>query len=330
MKRRIGETETAGRGDGVRRRRPLPPGGAGFTLIELLVVIAVIAVLVATLLPSLARAREAGRRAACMGHMHQVQTAWHLYAADHDDRIVNGEAWTPSMPEKVPNYGRPWLTDSIGANGFSSAESARKAMTRGALATYVGDVRAYLCPGRYRHRPIGWDSGMRWFSSYAVLWPMNVSSPEEWVKWDHGFRLRYDVGRTVLYVRKTSELVDPGPSVRAVFIDRGRGGGIGYGVGGGSGIWDRRSPNNHTYGPPVHHSDGTNLSFADGHVEHWKWSEPETVALGRWYADHYVTENYPPGLEPPPPPKADGPDYVRFFRVQWGKWPVSLYGNPTQ
>ena len=62
----------------------------GFTLIELLVVIAVIAVLMGILMPALNRAREQGKRAACLSHLKQMQLAWTLYADENDGRIVCG------------------------------------------------------------------------------------------------------------------------------------------------------------------------------------------------------------------------------------------------
>ena len=46
-----------------------------FTLIELLVVIAVIAVLMAILMPALSRAREQGKRAACLNNVKQMSLA---------------------------------------------------------------------------------------------------------------------------------------------------------------------------------------------------------------------------------------------------------------
>jgi prepilin-type N-terminal cleavage/methylation domain-containing protein/prepilin-type processing-associated H-X9-DG protein len=67
----------------VQRRR-------AFTLVELLVVIGVIAVLIAILLPTLARARSASRRANCLSNLHQIGLAIHDYANANNGCIPYG------------------------------------------------------------------------------------------------------------------------------------------------------------------------------------------------------------------------------------------------
>lgn len=57
--------------------------GGAFTLIEVLVVVAVIALLVAVLLPSLARARDQAKNTVCMSNLKQFANAFVLYGQDH-------------------------------------------------------------------------------------------------------------------------------------------------------------------------------------------------------------------------------------------------------
>jgi len=161
----------------------------GFTLIELLVVIAIIAVLMAILIPTLNRAREQGKRAACLNNLKQLQLAWVMYADDNDGKIVNGSAsWENPQKNEIP-----WVW--IPPRYVSSAE-AQAEFEKGALYAYCPSPKIFKCPTGV---PGEW-------ATYAIVDAMNG----------------HDFGGLPkgVYIKQRSEIRQPGR--RIVFIDEGR------------------------------------------------------------------------------------------------------------
>src|SRR5690349_5158312 len=83
----------------------------GFTLIELLVVVAIIALLIAMLLPSLARAKEEAKLVKCSANLHAISIALQVYANQNKDLMPQSEEFF------IPGYSAP----SPGPGGAGTA-----------------------------------------------------------------------------------------------------------------------------------------------------------------------------------------------------------------
>jgi len=252
-----------------------------FTLIELLVVIAIIAVLMAVLMPALQRAREQGYRAACMGNLRQLILAWTMYADENNERIVNGATG-------YSNQNMTWADhrgELAWVDQFSATDPAvtLQGIRHGALWSYIKDEAIYCCPTGRRGEVL----------TYSIMFSMNaVGHPGEGVQ------------QKGLFIKLRTDIHSPAPAYRLVFIDEGYMSPDGFAVHYNQEQW--------WDDPPVRHGDGTNVAFADGHADYWKWSATETIKEGRARQD-----SYPQRWKPTTPEGKE--DLQRMQRGCWGR-----------
>jgi len=275
----------------------------GFTLIELLVVISVIAILMAILMPALKRAREQGQRAVCQGNLKNLTLAWMLYADGNDDKIVNGaggiDRSSGSLRENPwvrQGWGNNWNNQSVDNTGLTE-DQKKQAIRDGALWPYSSEFGCYKCPTGRRNE----------FVTYSIVDAMNgLHRDGTYVnRGNYILDIGTRIGKTVLWIKRKTEVVNPTGAERMVFIDEGAMTPDSFATNYVNGPW--------WDDPPVRHGDGTTVSWADGHASHLKWKATETIEHARQTANYYGGGNFTPQTQ-------EGIDELRQFRKWvWGR-----------
>jgi prepilin-type N-terminal cleavage/methylation domain-containing protein/prepilin-type processing-associated H-X9-DG protein len=232
-----------------------------FTLIELLVVIAIIAILAALLLPVLAKTKGQAQSVSCLNNLKQLQAGWLMYVH------ANNDALPPNNSVKIgfvqTSVSNEWGDSWVWGNAKTDTNSAN--IEHGILFPEVGSAAVYHCPAdtsTVTSRP-----DPHRFRSYSAN------------GWLNGHIVSGDLQQGIndhpLNLRKFSQLVKPPPVKIFVFIDE-HPLSLGDGIFGIPSPWIADTPSGWWVAVPAdRHSQGCNLSFADGHVEHYRWLSPK-------------------------------------------------------
>jgi len=245
-------------------QRPVHGLRAAFTLIELLVVIAIISILAALLLPALARAKAMAKSAQCLNNLKQMELCVHLYGMDNGDSLPPNNFVYDIISDQPIDTGPSWCTN------LAIYDTNSVGITGGLLFQYNTSVAIYHCPAD-QSSVQAHDGTML---NQPRLRSYNLSQSV------NGLVYSTDIATEIPHYSKLTQVRNPTPTGLIVFLDVNE-----------NEIMDDEfgipvEVDDWSYGywwdvPGNRHNQGCSLSFADGHVEHWKWKVPMLVTVPR-------------------------------------------------
>ncbi len=235
-----------------------------FTLIELLVVIAIIGVLAALLLPALSKAQSQAQSTECLDNLKQLELCCHLYGLDNNDSLPPNNFVYDITTDQPADDGPSWCTN------LAIFDTNAAGITGGLLFQYNTSVPIYHCPADLS--TVQTHAGV--ILSQPRLRSYNLSQSV------NGLVYEGEIATEIPHYGKFTQIKNPTPAGLIVFLDVHE-----------DEILDTEfgipvSVDDWNYGywwdiPANRHNQGCNLSFADGHVEHWRWKAPKVVTVPR-------------------------------------------------
>jgi len=125
-----------------------------FTLIEVLVVVAIIALLIAVLIPSLARAREVSKRTVCLHDLQQLGAGWQIYHTENKGAFIGGAAFDEenTNPNFLKTNPPGWVRFIRDETCQSAGGAADLAIRSGPCTSITRYLDLYHCPQSRRRR----------------------------------------------------------------------------------------------------------------------------------------------------------------------------------
>jgi prepilin-type N-terminal cleavage/methylation domain-containing protein/prepilin-type processing-associated H-X9-DG protein len=240
-----------------------------FTLIELLIVIALIALLLAILLPALHLAKAKARDILCLSNLEQLQTCAILYSMDYDG-FLPPNRHVYNIGTGGPSDG--WNDSMTWCAGLAPHDTTTENIERALLFPYNRSTGIYHCPADMSKVKTqdGQLLSMRRTRSYNLSQSIN------------GYP--YDIpSRYPPSFAKEHEIDDPTPANLLFFVGVHEDGILDshFGIPPRGPRYRRQRPQWWDL-PAGRHSQGGCFSFADGHVERWRWAKPKIfIELGQ-------------------------------------------------